>query len=129
MNRPEKCPGCESLNLVTVQDGVPPPHFAKLICGDCGRHLMWLPGPVAQFRIPFGKHKGRTLAEINGTDRGYLEWIGGNADFNPKIQVKVREFLAENIAPALAAPSRPAEWDWQHPKHPLHKRQREGDGR
>lgn len=32
------------------------------------------------FRMPFGKHKGRSLVEINETDPDYLEWAYENID-------------------------------------------------
>ncbi len=31
--------------------------------------------PVLFVKIPFGKHKDQTLAEVAKTDRGYLEWL------------------------------------------------------
>jgi DNA polymerase III epsilon subunit-like protein len=31
----------------------------------------------------FGKHNGKTLAEVAGTDRGYLEWMLAQKELNP----------------------------------------------
>ena len=31
----------------------------------------------------FGKHNGKTLAEVAGTDRGYLEWMLAQKEQNP----------------------------------------------
>ena len=30
-------------------------------------------------KITFGKHKGKTLGEVIASDRGYVEWLSGNA--------------------------------------------------
>ncbi len=29
---------------------------------------------AAEYRVPFGKHKGKTLAEVSAADKGYLPW-------------------------------------------------------
>ena len=38
-----KCPECGSNRLQTID--APAPHNQKLICGDCGRFIKWLPSP------------------------------------------------------------------------------------
>jgi uncharacterized protein (DUF3820 family) len=94
MSNPERCPHCDSRNLISTTIDVPSPHHGKLVCGDCGKHLKWLAGPVANFQMPFGKYRGSTLAEIDRDDRAYLMWMADSKDFsNPKVQGRVREYL------------------------------------
>lgn len=96
MSNPETCPHCGSRNLVTITDGVPPPHHAKLVCGDCLKHLKWLAGPIGDFIMPFGKYRGSTLREIDRADHQHLTWIATLPDYsNNKIQEKVREYLRQ----------------------------------
>jgi uncharacterized protein (DUF3820 family) len=91
--QPTRCPKCDSINLIETTVGVPAPHHSKLICDECGHHVKWIAGPVEGFRMPFGKYKGSSLAEIDKTDRGYLAWIAGHQSFNAKLQAKVRQYL------------------------------------
>ena len=39
----EKCPNCDSRELVTGPGSGP--HYAALECAECGRHIRWLPKP------------------------------------------------------------------------------------
>src|SRR4051794_4753025 len=38
------------------------------------------PAAVAGYIMPFGKHRGRTLAQIAGEDQPYLEWAATGVD-------------------------------------------------
>jgi hypothetical protein len=78
------------------------PHWGRRVCGDCGKHLQWLPAPLTQeraegFRLPIGsKHKGRSLAEIDQTrgGRGFLKWSAVNMTGpHEKIWQMIRVYL------------------------------------
>ncbi|MDG3008532.1 putative quorum-sensing-regulated virulence factor [Paludisphaera mucosa] len=49
-------------------------------------------GRAADFQMPFGKHKGRTLAQIADVDRDYLTWLADNVEPG-SVQRAVRHFL------------------------------------
>jgi hypothetical protein len=50
------------------------------------------PGKV---KIPFGKHKGKTLAQVWGEDEQYFEWLAGEAEIrDPKVRKAVELFSA-----------------------------------
>jgi uncharacterized protein (DUF3820 family) len=109
MSIPDRCPHCDSRNLITTRSDVPEPHHGKLVCGQCGKWLRWLAGPVADFRMPFGRYRGSTLAEIDHQDREYLIWIARNADFsNPKVQGKVKEYLGSASTPDVTSQAKSA---------------------
>jgi hypothetical protein len=84
----ETCPRCGSQHLLEAEctDG---PHHARLICGDCRRHLRFLPKlwsleRARSFVLRFGKHAGRSLGDLarSQTGRGYLAWLAANLDGN-----------------------------------------------
>ena len=80
-----KC-GSELTKDILMTDG---PHYAKKICGDCGKFFKWIPNPDrdsvlhrffepdgGDYRCMFGKkHKGEWLAGIAEEDPQWLEWI------------------------------------------------------
>jgi hypothetical protein len=51
-----------------------------------------------KWRLRFGKHRGRTLAEIVKSDPDYLIWLSGTADLNaldaPRVEVAMLAALA-----------------------------------
>ncbi len=52
------------------------PHV-KLSCVACG-YLKFLKQPWANFIMPVGKYRGKTLGEIKKTDIDYLKWAAAN---------------------------------------------------
>lgn len=42
------CLGCDSLHLIRVVGDEPSIHYGRLICGDCGRFIKWLPKPKSK---------------------------------------------------------------------------------
>ena len=38
---------------------------------------------VNTWKLPFGKHKGETLVDVNGSDPGYIQWAKENANSEP----------------------------------------------
>lgn len=44
-----QCRFCISTNL--IQQEAPPPHYKKLVCGDCGGFIKWMPNPEKQERL------------------------------------------------------------------------------
>ena len=72
------------------------PHHAALRCSVCARHIRFLPAPWTRhraetFRMPFGVHAGRTLAELAGTESGreYLAWMVMHLEGNPGIAARI----------------------------------------
>ncbi len=102
------CPKCKSLHTKTIEmtEG---PHYAKTVCGDCGKLLKWEPNPdrpsvLHRFFKPVGdsggneydyeccfgkKHRGELLSAIVEEDPEWLEWIADN-DF-PKAVIELIE--------------------------------------
>jgi uncharacterized protein (DUF3820 family) len=75
-----KCPECGE-ELFNISD-----HEENLVmCTECGKTFPEPPlGPVTkkrkekmgkELRLPFGKHKGRTLREVMREEPGYLCWF------------------------------------------------------
>jgi uncharacterized protein (DUF3820 family) len=78
---------------VTLPTG---PHHAELRCSVCARHIKFLPAPwtrhrAATFRMPFGTHAGKTLAELAQTKSGreYLAWMANQLEGNPGIAARI----------------------------------------
>lgn len=52
---------------------------------------------AADVRMPFGKHKGKTLSQVLAIDRGYLEWVRDKSDCasrTPFLHDQVKAILA-----------------------------------
>lgn len=93
------CPYCGSADLGEVLCDPPRPHHSRIVCRACGRNLGWGVAPMtydraAAFVMPFGKHAGLTLAEIDGAgQRSYLEWLR-SASPKPNIMRALDAYLA-----------------------------------
>lgn len=69
--------------------------YIKQSCAGCGKYIKFLEQEntdPCDFRMPFGKHKGKELSEIFLLDRAYLEWIAANFNKN-NIKEKVKYVL------------------------------------
>ncbi len=67
------CSHCNSSEIRTER--IPLPNggcHIKATCVACGRFIKFLPHD--SLRLHFGKHKGKTVAEISVCDRAYLQW-------------------------------------------------------
>ena len=51
------------------------------------------------FKFTFGKHKGKTIEEVNNIDRAYLLWITNSEFKNRSVKIKVGQFLKYNYIP------------------------------
>jgi len=49
--------------------------------------------PVLLNKFTFGKYKGRYIEEIAMNDRGYLEWMSGQADIDEDLQFTLQHWL------------------------------------
>ena len=58
-------------------------------------HFMEITKEKVVLIVGFGKHKGKTPAEIAETDRGYLEWMRDKAD---SISSELREEIINVLA-------------------------------
>lgn len=52
-----------------------------------------------EFKITFGKHKGKTLAEIYKADRDYIEWLRDGEKTDPQIKAAI-DIINEEIVKA-----------------------------
>ena len=62
-------------------------HWGKLICSACGRWVSWARPPMteeraAAFRMPWGKYRNSTLAELAEVDVAYLRWLATECESN-----------------------------------------------
>jgi len=48
---------------------------------------------LADYKFPFGSHKGKTLEQIYKADPNYLMWA--RDELNPPVSDKVADYLAE----------------------------------
>lgn len=96
-----KC-GAVQRETILMESG---PHYAKEICGDCGKFFKWIKNPDRElvlhkffkpvgesgghefdYECSFGKHRGELLSEIVEEDPEYLEWmISDKADFPAEV--------------------------------------------
>ncbi len=80
------CPWCES--KVAINHDVPAPHYAMLQCtGEVPHFHGWVKAPrtqewAANFAMPFGKYKNRTLSDIARSQSGqdYLRWAANTLE-------------------------------------------------
>jgi uncharacterized protein (DUF3820 family) len=77
---PTVCPRCGSSETIFARctEG---PHYGKIRCLDCGYKAFvktpWTLARASRFTMPYGKHRGRTLAELadDPAGRDYLRWL------------------------------------------------------
>lgn len=88
------CPRCGG-ELIEVKCPTGP-HHAELRCPVCAKHIKFLPGPWTRqraetFRVPYGTHEGKALAELAATERGreYLAWMANQLEGNPGIAARI----------------------------------------
>lgn len=101
---PPSCPRCGG-ELIEVKFPTGP-HHAALRCSVCTRHIKFLPAPWTRhraetFRVPFGTHAGRPLAELAQTESGreYLAWMANQLEGNPGIAARIVLDQATGICP------------------------------
>lgn len=95
------CPRCGSERLATTPMGPGSPHHARTDCLDCGRFVRWEAAPMdaqraADFVLPFGKHRGRTLEQIAADEEGrrYLHWLGAQDGIKGSVRRAIECHLA-----------------------------------
>jgi uncharacterized protein (DUF3820 family) len=66
------------------------------VCSDCQRHIKFNPKPwtlerASEFRLPFGKHRGRRLHDLASSQGGrdYLHWLSENVDGNAGMAAEI----------------------------------------
>jgi uncharacterized protein (DUF3820 family) len=76
-------------------------HGTGCRCTQC-RHFWWLPRPwtrnrAVQFRLSFGKYKGRFIGELaeSGDGRDYLGWLVDHGRSNEAIAAAIMLGLRE----------------------------------
>jgi len=90
----EKCKYCDSFNLdkILVEHSNKTIH-QKVTCRDC-KKCSGFEQVVENkdFRMPFGKYKGKSITEIIGQDRKYAIWASEEIDSN-NIRKRFKEGL------------------------------------
>ncbi|MEK9207428.1 MAG: hypothetical protein AAB922_03035 [Patescibacteria group bacterium] len=95
MNEKLFCPSCRKENEYTTKErffsnGT---KHIEAICVTCNKWIKFLQQVGAEeFRMPYGKHKGKTLRGIKEEDREYLEWFVENSE-SLKIIKRIKEVL------------------------------------
>lgn len=93
------CPYCHSTDLGEVLCDPPRPRYSRILCRACQRQLGWGAAPMtferaSSFVMPFGKHAGLTLAEIDEAGhRSYLVWLLSEGP-KPNIQRALDAYLS-----------------------------------
>lgn len=91
------CPSCGSSEIALIPGRVGP-HWARLRCLGCSRHVGWAPTPhelVGDLWIfPFGKYRGRSLREVAEVDLEYIKWGAWSCD-KPRVQEVCRHYLEQ----------------------------------
>ncbi|MDJ0554356.1 MAG: hypothetical protein QNJ68_07955 [Microcoleaceae cyanobacterium MO_207.B10] len=79
-NQSPQCKYCHSHNL--IQQEAPPPHYKKLICGDCGKFIKWLPNPEKEIRLQQQKQliKKLVVKPLRGWDGTFIRDLYGRRD-------------------------------------------------
>jgi hypothetical protein len=89
---------CLHTRTAVDRNQVPPPHYGKIVCLDCGAHIGWAKQPLTReraerYRMQAGKYMGMRLDQIARKDRAYLEWVADNWDGLPNLRRIVRHYL------------------------------------
>ncbi len=105
-----RCPYCKSTKqiLVRCEKG---PHYAKLVCTQCGRILRWAPTPMtleraASFRMPFGQYEGKSLKRIASKPKGRRDlcWLIDQGYATGNMLAAIRLILEQRSAKASHLP-------------------------
>jgi uncharacterized protein (DUF3820 family) len=87
-DRQEACSRCGGRDLVEVPCDRGP-HYRRLICRECQRHVRFVPAPwtierARAFRMPWGKYRGQRVGDLVGSAEGrsYLHWLARKVDGN-----------------------------------------------
>lgn len=87
ITEPTPCHRCGSAEVV-IKRLTGGPHFARVRCLKCGRVTFakspWSLDRARAFVMPWGRHRGRQLADLTGTHEGlgYLRWLADGVEGN-----------------------------------------------
>lgn len=84
-----ECPKCGSINDYKI---TPTSNQRVCTCNVCGQFLGNKPKEnvnLREYRMPFGKHKGEFIFEIQ--DKNYLQWILDNTNTSGNIRKAIEE--------------------------------------
>jgi len=99
--RGDGCPVAKSCERFWLRFDKTRYYIESVYPGEKGCHL-WVErrGPekkkemkLADYKFPFGSHKGKTLEQIYKADPNYLMWA--RDELNPPVSDKVADYLAE----------------------------------
>lgn len=60
---------------------------------DAGKDAPVTPKEAADFVLPFGDYRGKTLREVFNADKKYLTWFLGQEGYSPEVKNKIRIML------------------------------------
>jgi hypothetical protein len=96
------CRYCGATDFAT-RPSEDPRFFARTDCRACGKLHRWEPFPMtaeraAAFVLPYGRHKGRCLADVGSTDEGrrYLWWMVSRDGLSSAMRRALDEFLGRH---------------------------------
>jgi uncharacterized protein (DUF3820 family) len=93
-NSPARCHRCGSAEVVITRCETGP-HFARVRCPGCGRtgfaKTPWSLDRARAFTMPWGRYRGRQLADLTGTDEGlgYLRWLADAVEGNVSTAARI----------------------------------------
>jgi len=86
------CLYCKELmhDYTTIRTG---PHL-KASCNQCGRFLKFIKSKTnAEFLMPFGKYKGKSISEIIEKHPEYVRWLMQQKEFSVNIKKRFEAYL------------------------------------
>jgi hypothetical protein len=91
---PAHCRHCGSPDVVITRCRTGP-HFARVRCPECGRadfaKTPWSLDRARAFVMPWGKYRGKKLADLTATEegRGYLQWLAAEVEENVSTAARI----------------------------------------
>lgn len=61
-------------------------------CGQCNSFMTTLP-QIGKYKMPFGKHKGLLIKEIQQYYPEYLDWVLNKSDIDIKTKLRIKKEL------------------------------------
>lgn len=94
-----KCSRCGENHFAKRERNIRGNTHVEEYCLNCDKHIRFVPQPLSDFTMPFGKYIGHNLFEAIRNDRSYFDWLvkqpsGGNRA-NEKLKNKIRQALKE----------------------------------
>jgi hypothetical protein len=99
-----RCPSCGTTLTIEAASNRSGPAYPTRQNGSGGYQQPaqpWTPERARAFKMPFGKYRDRTMAQITLADPSYTEWLAENCDRNVQ---KAAQICLETMAEPAGAP-------------------------